>query len=163
MLLYVMRHGPAEDHAPTGRDFDRALSRAGREVVVRAARALHEARRPLADHPWRLLTSPFRRALETAEIVAAAAPVAPEIEIHDDLAADAGLPLGLVHELAAAGTDTVLVGHQPVVEALARELLHPVRPPLPGGFRTAIILALEPVGPDRWRLATLVDPHRPDP
>ena len=34
MRLYVMRHGPAEDRAPTGRDFDRALTRAGREVVA---------------------------------------------------------------------------------------------------------------------------------
>ena len=26
MRLYVMRHGPAEDRAPTGRDFDRVLT-----------------------------------------------------------------------------------------------------------------------------------------
>ena len=164
MLLYVMRHGPAEDRAPTGRDFDRALTPAGREVVARSARALHEARRPLGLRPFRVLSSPLRRARETAEIVAALGSPAPRVELHDDLAADAGVPLRLVRELAAAGVDVLLVGHQPIVEQLGGELLHPVLPALPGGVRTARIVAIEsttPVAPDRWSARpALLDPHR---
>jgi phosphohistidine phosphatase len=165
MLLYVMRHGPAEDRAPTGRDQDRALTRTGREVVARAARALHEARRVGSAAPGlRLLASPFRRARETAEVVASASPVPVEVELHDDLGADAGLPLGLVGALAAEGGDALLVGHQPVVEALVHELCHPQRAPLPGGFRTALIVALEGVGSGGgWRPAALFDPHAPLP
>jgi phosphohistidine phosphatase len=158
MLLYVMRHGPAEDRAPTGRDFDRALTKAGRELVLRAARALCEARRPHAPRPWRLLTSPFRRALQTAEIVASvAAPLA--VEVNDDLAADAEVPLALVEELRLAGTDVILVGHQPNVEELARALVHPGRSPLRGSFGTATILTLETTLPSGWDPVALLDPH----
>jgi len=159
MRLYVMRHGPAEDRAPSGRDFDRALTFAGREVVARAARSLHEARSHAA-HPLRVLASPFRRARETAEIVAAAVSPALDVELHEDLGADAGLPLGLVAELAAAGADTLLVGHQPTVEALVRHLVQPVQPPLAGGFRTALILPLSQLPEGRWHPAGPLDPFR---
>jgi phosphohistidine phosphatase len=174
MRIYVMRHGPAEDRAATGRDFDRALTGPGREVVARAARALSDTR-PV-DRALRVLSSPYRRARETAEIVAAIAPAhhernpqtpgAVEVEIHDDLTADAPLPLDLVRLLVAEGTDVLLVGHQPTVEELVRELLgtdrSPERSPLPGGFRTGSILVLEQIAPDRWHPAALLDPHQLD-
>jgi phosphohistidine phosphatase len=158
MFLYVMRHGPAEDRAATGRDFDRVLTPAGREVVARAAQALFEARRPLG-RPCRILTSPFRRAFQTAEIVATQASPPLDVEVHDDLAADAHVPLALVRELVEVSEDALLVGHQPTVEELARELLHPVRPALTGGFRTATIVALELVPPSGWRMAALIEAH----
>jgi phosphohistidine phosphatase len=179
MRLYVMRHGPAEDRAATGRDFDRVLTVPGRSMVTRAARALCEARRPLGPRPWRVLASPFRRARETAEIVVATAsaslmdadarpadpqpPGALDVELDEDLSAGAGLPLDLVRRLAADGTDALLVGHQPTVEELARELVHPARMPLPGGFRTATILTFERIAPDRWHPAAVLDPRRLDP
>lgn len=154
MRLYVMRHGPAEDRAPTGRDFDRALTHAGRGVVDRAARALHEAR---GGAPLRVIASPFRRARETAELVSAVIGAAAP-ELHDALAADADLPLALVGEVHATGGDTILIGHQPIVEELVRALLHPARAALGAGFRTATIAALEHAE-ERWRLATMIDPH----
>lgn len=168
MLLYVMRHGPAEDRAATGRDVDRALTRDGREVVRRAALEARKAR-GARKGALRVLSSPARRARETAEtVIGVLSPHArerAEIELHDDLTVDAGLPLNLVDTLAA---DTLLVGHQPAVEELARTLLHPARVPLPAGFRTATILALErgggPGGPlaggAPWGFAWVVDPHQ---
>jgi phosphohistidine phosphatase len=157
MLLHVMRHGPAEDRAASGRDFDRVLTPAGREVVARAAQALHEARRPLRRR-CRVLTSPFRRALQTAEIVATQASPPLDVEVHDDLAADAHVPLALVRELVEVGEDALLVGHQPTVEELVRELLHPVRPTLTSGFRTATVVSLELVPPSGWQMTALIDP-----
>jgi phosphohistidine phosphatase len=157
MLLYVMRHGPAEDRAPTGRDFDRALTAAGREVVLRAARALHEARATHASRPWRLISSPFRRALQTAEIVASVGtPLS--VEVHEDLGAEASVPLALVEELRRAGTDVILVGHQPNVEELARALVRPARSPLRGSFGTATVLLLELLATG-WAPIGLIDPH----
>ncbi len=163
MRLYVMRHGPADDHSPTGRDFDRALTPPGREIVAKVARALQGA---LGGGPLRVLSSPLRRARETAEVVAsvlASIPAVTGVEIHDDLAADAELPLGLVGALREAGSDALLVGHQPVVEELVRVLIHPSRPSFPGGFRTATIAALDAAPDDRFRtIATTPRPlHRP--
>lgn len=154
MRLYVMRHGPAEDRAPSGRDFDRALTHAGRTVVERAARALHLAR---AGAPLRVLSSPFRRARETAELLSTVIG-AGEPELHDDLAADADLPLALVRDVHAAGGDAILIGHQPIVEELVRGLVAPARAALGNGFRTATIAALERAE-ERWRLITVIDPH----
>jgi phosphohistidine phosphatase len=181
MLLYVMRHGPAEDRATTGRDFDRGLTASGHAIVTRAAQALSEARSSLLPQPFhdgaasgpkprapaeplRVLSSPFHRARETAEIVVAAlSPGALPVEIEDDLSVDAPLPLELVRRLARDGTDALLVGHQPIVEELARELVHPARLPLRGGFRTAVILTFEHIADDRWHPAALLDPYRTDP
>jgi phosphohistidine phosphatase len=168
MLLYVMRHGPAEDRASSGRDFDRVLTPAGRAVVARAARQLGQVRQVggVAGR-LRVLASPLRRARETAEIVAGALSRPPDlvhVELHDDLAVDAGLPLGLVRQLAAAGTDALLVGHQPTVEDLARRILQPGRTWLPGGFRTATIITAELVAaPDRWQAGAVLDPPPADP
>ena len=57
MKLYVMRHGPAEDHADSGRDADRALTAAGRERVVAVAaearRGGARRRSHIADEPAR--------------------------------------------------------------------------------------------------------------
>jgi phosphohistidine phosphatase len=157
MRLYVMRHGPADDHSPTGRDFDRALTPPGREIVTRVARALQSA---LGGGPLRVLSSPLRRARETAEVVASVLASIPMVEIHDDLAADAEVPLGLVGALREAGSDALLVGHQPVVEELVRVLIHPSRPSFPGGFRTATIVVLDAAPDDRFHLATTLDPYR---
>jgi phosphohistidine phosphatase len=157
MRLYVMRHGPAEDRAPSGRDFDRKLTEAGCEVVRRAALALRDRRGP---EPLRLLASPYRRARETAELVATALIGSPDFELHEDLGCDAGLPLSLVRALAREGRDALLVGHQPTVEELVRSLVHPARVPLHAGFRTATIVTLEHETEDRFRFAELLDPHK---
>src|SRR5665213_3672830 len=68
MRLYVMRHGPAEDQAASGRDEDRALTTSGRERVRGVARLLASE----AELPSRILTSRLVRATETAEIVSVA-------------------------------------------------------------------------------------------
>lgn len=64
--LYLLRHAIAEDHSATGRDQDRRLTEEGREklrrVLKRAASANVE--------PSLIISSPYKRALETAEIAA---------------------------------------------------------------------------------------------
>jgi phosphohistidine phosphatase len=154
MRLYVMRHGPAEDRAASGRDFDRALTPQGRAVVAKAAALLagrHDGPAP------RVVASPLRRAQETAALMAAHLGAA-EPEAHDDLEADAGVPHALVASLRAAGVDALLVGHQPYVEMLVRRLVEPAAIPLPGGFRTATIVALAAHG-EGFELAAVLDPY----
>jgi phosphohistidine phosphatase len=118
--LYILRHGPAEDHAFSGRDFDRALTASGRERVRDVGRALHEAN----EAPLLILSSPLVRALQTAEIVASMAKVAAPIDVRPELA-PGGEARALVDELLASAKTSdrvMLVGHEPDLADLASTL-----------------------------------------
>jgi phosphohistidine phosphatase len=166
LILYVMRHGPAEDHAPTGKDFDRRLTESGRAVVARAAELLRASR---SEPLRRILSSPLVRARETAEIVRRGA-ARPEVvvEVDERLSSSADIPSALAYQLARGAEDALLVGHNPNIDALARELGRGAAATL-RGFRTAMIVAFEadedsnPAGPrvdnPSPRLVSVVDPH----
>ena len=66
MELYLFRHGIAEDHAPSGRDADRRLTDEGRQKLRRVLERAHTA----GVRPSLILSSPYKRAIETAEIAA---------------------------------------------------------------------------------------------
>jgi phosphohistidine phosphatase len=154
VLLYVMRHGPAEDRAASGFDRDRALTPEGRRVVAHSARQLRALRtEPVA----RILSSPLRRAIETAEIVRGelSPPPGPP-ELRDDLAADEPPAFDLVRELTAVGADAILVGHQPSAEVLVRHLCRGAAGLR--AMRTATIAAMRWDG-TTWSLADVIDPH----
>jgi phosphohistidine phosphatase len=165
MRLYVMRHGPAEDRSASGRDFDRALTAPGREVVRRMGHALRsavEAHTAAAGPrpPLRVLSSPRARAQETAAIVRAElVPVPGTVELRDELDGSDAIPRALIAEVASAGPDALLVGHQPVVEELVRALLHPANLSI-HGFRTAMIVAIEATARGPFHLAAVLDPPR---
>lgn len=134
MKLYLMRHGPAEDHAPSGRDFDRALTGSGRERTRLVAVELGKR----GEAPKRIVSSPLVRAVETARIVAATLEVDRPIEESDELAPD-GDGRRLVRQLLAEGARRVmLVGHEPDISFLAAELL----PTWTRGFDKAMVLGL---------------------
>jgi phosphohistidine phosphatase len=130
--LYVMRHGPAEDSSPTGRDGDRALTPDGRNRTRAVAKALSGE----GENPLSILSSPLVRALQTAEIVAAETDLAKRVEdakgaggstgaveIRREMA-PGGDALGLVRELARSGRKRVLVvGHEPDLSMLVHELI----------------------------------------
>ena len=134
MKLYVMRHGSAEDDAPTGRDADRVLTPAGRERVRLVAEALELA----GEAPFAILSSPLARALETAEIVAEVTHLARRAR-EDEKAQLAGATggveirrelgmgtekLALLAELVRAGRKRVMiVGHEPDLSMLVMSLV----------------------------------------
>lgn len=64
----VIRHGAAEESAVSGNDADRALTSAGIEQMRAVAAGLAAIGQPPAE----VLTSPYRRARETGDIVAGA-------------------------------------------------------------------------------------------
>jgi phosphohistidine phosphatase len=66
MEIYFLRHGIAEDHSSTGRDADRRLTDEGRQKLRKVLERAHQA----GVAPSLILTSPLKRALETAEISA---------------------------------------------------------------------------------------------
>lgn len=110
--FYVVRHGAAEGKHPDG-DAARRLTEAGREAFARHARAL-ASELPLT----RILTSPYARARETADLLAAAtgAPVE-EDEVLASGRSSGSEVLALGRHL---GAGTALVGHNPeLAEAVA--------------------------------------------
>ncbi len=66
MEIYLLRHGIAEDHAPSGRDADRRLTDEGRAKLRRVLERAYQA----GVRPSLILSSPLKRAIETAEIAA---------------------------------------------------------------------------------------------
>ena len=64
MEIYLLRHGIAEDARPGRPDAERALTDAGREKLRRVLKRARQA----GVTPTAILSSPYRRALETAEV-----------------------------------------------------------------------------------------------
>lgn len=120
MELFFLRHGPAEPKADwSGDDIERPLSAAGRMVVTELAAAL--AGQKL--QPDRVLTSPYDRARETAQIVAA------RLGIPDRVIADRrlipGFGLRQLSKILQDYTDAnslMLVGHGPDLTEVVRAL-----------------------------------------
>jgi phosphohistidine phosphatase len=67
MELYLLRHAIAEENSPSGRDADRRLTEEGRDKLRRVLKRAASA----GVEPSLILSSPYKRALETAEIAAA--------------------------------------------------------------------------------------------
>ena len=68
MQVYLLRHAAAEDGPPGMKDADRALTQEGREKLKRVLKRAKIA----GVEPGLILSSPYRRALETAEMAAEA-------------------------------------------------------------------------------------------
>jgi phosphohistidine phosphatase len=121
MELYVLRHGRAEERgADYPDDSRRPLTPEGRERIVKVAAAMAL----LGVRYDRLLTSPFARARETAEIVARAHGTKEMLEEASELAQGRG-PEGVLRKLRRdhAKRDAILlVGHEPDLGELVSEL-----------------------------------------
>jgi phosphohistidine phosphatase len=154
--LLLLRHGIAEERAPDHDDAERALTAAGRartQAVVAQLKRLGLA----CDI---LLSSPLRRARETAEL-ACAAGLAPAPQLVEGLA-PGGDPWPLLPG-AASAERVVLVGHEPDLGLLAASLIG--APPGAVALKKAgvALLDLEPGGPagrPRGRLRLLIGPRQ---
>jgi phosphohistidine phosphatase len=157
LKLYLMRHGPAEDHADSGMDSDRALTGSGRDRVRGAAKLLLE----LDEQPLQIITSPLVRAVQTAEIVALVTKLGDRegsVQVRRELSPGGGGGAGLVAALASAGSKRVmLVGHEPDLSELTAIL---IAKGSPGTFDKAMVIGLY-VGPggDHSRLRFVLDPR----
>jgi phosphohistidine phosphatase len=120
MELYILRHGIAEDGRPGGRDADRALTSEGkrrlRDVLKLAAGA--------GVSPKCILTSPYVRAVETAEIAADVLGHRNDLLRTDALTPDSD-PRTVWEEIRVhKGTDSLLIaGHEPLLSRVVAHLL----------------------------------------
>ena len=112
----LMRHGHAGESAD---DFARELSPAGRAAATQTGRALKEA----GFTPDRILASSASRALVTAELVARACGYRGAVV--GDRALYLASPsqyLAALQRLRASTGSVLLIGHNPGLSELAREL-----------------------------------------
>lgn len=140
-MIYLMRHGRAIGVSPDGDDA-RWLTVRGRDEAAQVAREL-AARGLTLDA---VVSSPLVRAVQTAEIAAAALGFAGPRQIEPSLRPDGAAHVAAV-EVAALGAEVLVVSHEPLVSALCAHLTG-VR----GGFRTAEVRALDE-GRVLWQLA----------
>ncbi|HUH37979.1 MAG TPA: histidine phosphatase family protein [Spongiibacteraceae bacterium] len=112
MQLIIMRHGQARALTGAHADADRALTDEGRRQACAAARWLKTS----GYQPLSLWVSPYRRAQQTADEVAAVIGGLARREQANITPNDA--PGAFLSELDAAGDGVMLVSHNPFVSAL---------------------------------------------
>lgn len=105
MHLYVVRHGIAEPAQPGGDDASRALTDEGERKLRRAVQGLRE----LDVSFDRVLTSPWARALRTAELLA---PVSEAPPVATEALCEPPRP-ELLALIAETGDQVAVVGHEP--------------------------------------------------
>jgi phosphohistidine phosphatase len=111
--VWILRHARAEDRAASGRDADRALTPDGK----RRAEAVGRVLAALSPSIEAILTSPYRRARETAEAAARALGI--EEVIESRALEPSRNPSEAASELASNSWGSVLVvGHQPHLGSL---------------------------------------------
>ena len=109
--VFVIRHAEAEEPVEAARerrsDGQRRLTESGRRDMRKGAEALAQ----LVDEIPLILTSPLKRAVETADILHAAFPTA-KLQQHPLLAPGFD-PAALLDSLAKLPGPIALVGHEP--------------------------------------------------
>jgi phosphohistidine phosphatase len=115
MELYLIRHAIAEKEAPSGEDSLRALSEKGAKKMRQIAKGL----RMLGSQFDVILSSPYVRARETAEILADVFKMNKKLEFTDSLApmADPNLLLAEIDKRHRVNS-IALVGHEPYLSRL---------------------------------------------
>src|SRR4051794_14974933 len=120
MQIYLLRHGIAEDAKPGHPDSERPLTSEGRDKL---RRVLKRARTADLD-PTLILSSPYRRALETAAVAADVLSYKGEI-VHSDALVPEASPFDTWAEIRGHKDERaiLLASHEPLMSSLVAVLL----------------------------------------
>ena len=120
MQIYLLRHGIAENAAPGTPDSERALTGEGREKLRRVLARAHAAE----VAPSLILSSPYRRAVETAGIAVEVLGYQGKVVKTRALVPEAS-PFDTWEEIAKRPHERaiLLAGHEPLMSSLAAFLL----------------------------------------
>lgn len=121
MDLYIMRHGIAEDVSRSGSDRDRVLTLEGVEKTKTSAKAL----RKLGIEFDAIFSSPFPRALLTAELVALELDCSKLLQTREVLAVGSHPKTVLddLNKVIVRHASVLVVGHEPLLSSLISLLL----------------------------------------
>lgn len=154
MEIILLRHGAAANTRPGGSDAERELTEQGIEAVGRVAARASAAR----VQPALILSSPYTRAVATAEIAARVLrygkPVARTVSLLPDISPFDAWEAIRAH---AEGGQVLVVAHEPLLGSLAGFLLGCVvmQIRMPPGAMLAIQIehpAPEPQGVLQWMI-----------
>ena len=122
MLLYLLRHGIAEDHGSRGSDAERELTDEGKEKTRDALSAVKKMK---LFSPELVISSPYIRAKQTAEIALENFAKDGKFEISDALTPMAEITdtMTLVGKWAKKYSRIMLVGHEPHLSSFGSALL----------------------------------------
>lgn len=155
MQIYLLRHGIAEDLKAGGRDSDRKLTPEGKRKLRPVVRRAKEA----GVHPGLILSSPYARAVETAEIAAAEFEYKGKILQTSTLVPE-GHPADVWSEIRIHRDEPqlLLAGHEPLFSQLTSFLLG--APSLLVDFKKGALIRIDveafghsPRGLLKWMLA----------
>jgi phosphohistidine phosphatase len=117
--IYILRHGIAEESSRGVSDAARVLTAEGKKKLRQVLGRAREA----GVRPSIILTSPLKRALQTAEMAAAVLDVKRELVTTNALA-PTSTPQRVWNEIRARHTDRVLIaGHEPLLSQVVGFLL----------------------------------------
>ena len=118
MNLFLLRHGLAVDSSKPGfkKDADRPLTPKGKQRLWRVAEAMEEMDLEFEA----IISSPFVRAAQTADIIAEAFEIRKKLSTSDHLTPNGNPKLLLEHlnQLEPAPKGVLLVGHEPSLSQL---------------------------------------------
>lgn len=154
MQLYLLRHAIAEESRPGQSDRDRALVPEGRKKLKEVLRLARQADTAVSL----ILTSPYRRARETADMVADLLSTEAELLESSTLQPDGRADLIWQEVRAHKSMDSImLVSHEPLMSAVAAHLLN--CPSLRVDFKKGALLRIDldsfgpqPHGTLRWMI-----------
>ncbi len=120
MQVYLLRHGIAEEGSAGSSDADRELTAEGRKKLRQVLQAASES----GVEPGLVLTSPFKRALQTAEIAAHMLGYKQQV-LHTKALTPVSTPEQVWDEIRVHRDEEsiLLVGHNPLFSALAAYLI----------------------------------------
>jgi phosphohistidine phosphatase len=115
-----MRHGDAGNRKDINNDLERSLTAEGREEVEKIAKSLKSLKLDVDM----IATSPLKRALETAEIVAEIFQKTKKLETWNELSPE-GERMDLLERLSRLNEEStvLLVGHEPYLSTLMGDLI----------------------------------------
>jgi phosphohistidine phosphatase len=154
MQIYLLRHGIAEDAQPGHSDADRALTGEGRDKLQRVLKRAEAAGVEIEE----LLSSPLKRAIETAEEAAGILRFRSKIVKTKALTPDAS-PVDVWEEIRARREirSLLMASHEPLMSSTAAFLLD--APALQVDMKKAALLRIDcdrfgpqPRGVLKWML-----------
>jgi phosphohistidine phosphatase len=158
MQIYLLRHGIAEDAGPGQADAGRALTAEGKEKLRRVLRRAGAA----GVRPASILSSPLRRAMETAAVAAEVLGYSGKVVESNALLPEAS-PYELWEEIRRRGDEPsiLLASHEPLMSTMAAFLL--ASPALQVDMKKAALVRIdcdrlgrEPKGVLKWMLTPAV-------